>query len=141
MMTILKNAKYKPMVYSQDRKHEILCHEKYRGYDFYIFNCGTHPTAYIEIPAGNKLYYKTDDKMYDMGFNLEVHGGVTYSSESLLDVNDNSWFIGWDYAHFGDYYAYDEELELKSNGKKWTTEMIIEDCINAIDQIIEYVSN
>lgn len=141
MKTIIKNIEYKPMIYGKDRGIELLCHEKYKEYDFYILSLGTHPTAYIEIPRGNKLYYKNYEEIYSMGLDLEVHGGLTYSDKCLQNIKNESWFIGWDYAHYGDYMGVNEMLDIYSNHKKWTTEMMIEECMEAIDQIEEYVSN
>ena len=50
------------------------------------------------------------------------------------------WFIGWDYAHCGDYCGYEETMpeSIRTYGKKWTTEEIIKECENAIEQIIEF---
>ncbi len=43
---------------------------------------------------------------------LDVHGGLTYSNNYLC-ISENKkvegWiFIGWDYAHYGDYAGYEE---------------------------------
>ncbi len=131
----MPNVEYKQMVYQEKRKIEILYEGLYLGFQFYILNLGTHPTAYIEIPRTSKLYGK--------GYNdidLDVHGGLTYANSDLNGVKNNSWFIGWDYAHCGDYYGYDirwKGTELDSeNNKKWTTEEIFNDVVNAIEQII-----
>ena len=93
---------YKQMEYSIHRKREILFEGTYLGYQFYILNLGTHPTAYVEIPETSTLYEKGYSEI-----DIEVHGGLTYSSYELADIKDNSWFIGWDYAHLGDYTGYD----------------------------------
>lgn len=122
----------KPMIYQEDRKIELLYKLNYKDYNFFILNLGTHPTAYIEIPKGHKLYG------IDYGeIDLNVHGGLTYSDNELMGVESSNWFIGWDYAHYGDYLGYEAKFELHIEGKKWTTLEIIKDCENAIDQIIE----
>lgn len=128
----------KKMIYSSKPKREILYEGKYNGYQFYILNFGIHPTAYIEIPKEHKLYGKQFEKIYDMGIDINVHGGLTYSDSKLLG-NENSWFIGWDYAHYLDYEGYeiDLPLELRTGGKKWTTEEIFEEVKIAIEQIKE----
>lgn len=138
----------KEMIYQSDRKIELLFNDIYKNYHYYILNLGTHPTAYIEIPKKNKLFGMDYDEIYNMGYDIDVHGGFTYSSDHL-NISKNttmqgSWFIGWDYAHAGDYAGYYEEMESyglcsfsKINNKKWTTEEIIEECKNAIDQIIK----
>ena len=127
-------TKIKPMIYQADRKLELLYKGNYKGYDYYILNLGTHPTAYIEIPKGHKFYKKHYDRI-----DLNVHGGLTYSDSELMGIKSTSWFIGWDYAHLGDYLGYEVKFEFARclDDKKWTTEEIIKDCKNAIDQIIE----
>ncbi len=132
--------KIKPMIYQKDRKMEILHVWEYKGYRYFVLNLGTHPTAYIEIPEGHKLYGKSYNEIYDMGYDIDVHGGLTYSEDNLMCVKSKSWFIGWDYAHYNDYAGYYEELHFENelhHLKKWTTEEIIEECKSAINQIIE----
>ena len=134
------NNKIKPMVYQTERKIELLCKSEYKDYKYYILNLGTHPTAYIEIPEGNKLYGKDYDEIYDMGYDIDIHGGLTYSDDELMGIKIKNWFIGWDYAHFGDYVGYQELFSsnlLMNEEKKWTTEEIIKECKHAIDQIID----
>lgn len=134
---------YKQMVYQMERKIEILCEGTYKGYQFYILNLGTHPTAYIEIPRKSKLFGKSYEEIYRMGIDLDVHGGLTYSNDNLQTIQENSWFIGWDYAHYNDYAGYEERLpkELRTDGRKWTTEEILEDVANAIEQIHKKENN
>ena len=130
--------KPKPMVYQPKREVGLLYNDIFEGYHYYILTLGTHPTAYIEIPKNNILYGKHYERIYNMGIYLPVNGGLTYSNNHLWisesTVMRESWFIGWDYAHYGDYYGADETMpeELKMKGKKWTTEEIIEECKNAI---------
>lgn len=125
----------KKMKYQKDRKIELLYKEKYKGYNYYILNLGTHPTAYVEIPKKHELYGKHYDDI-----DINVHGGLTYSDDELMLVKSESWFIGWDYAHAGDYVGYYVDFlynEVLKREKKWTTKEIIKDCENVIDQIIE----
>lgn len=132
--------KLKQMKYQSDRKIELLHNDKYKDYNYYILNLGTHPTAYVEIPKGNKLYGKNYNDIYDMGYDIDVHGGLTYSDNELMHVKSENWFIGWDYAHYNDYAGYYQELfyaDTLHNFKKWTTEEIVKDCEKAIDQIID----
>lgn len=127
----------KPMIYQKERKIELLYDAPYRNYHFYILNLGTHPTAYVEIPKNNKFYGMN----YNDIDNIIVHGGLTYSADHLFVANDKEiqgWFIGWDYAHYNDYAGYynDDEF-LARQTKKWTTEEIIEECKNVINQLCE----
>ena len=134
--------KIKEMEYGKERRTELLCKCKYKNYNYYVLNLGTHPTAYIEIPKENKLYRKSYDEIYKIGCDIDVHGGLTYSNNELMGVKSENWFIGWDYAHCGDYCGYEECMpeSIRTYGKKWTTEEIIEECKNAIDQIIDFES-
>lgn len=129
--------KIKEMVYQKNRKRELLCSDEYNGFKFYVMNLGTHPTAYVEIPkesyAYNKGYHELEDK-------IDVHGGLTYSDD-FLDISDDErikgWFIGWDYSHYNDYIGYEEIFMFDMCGKKWTTEEIIKECKNVIEQLVE----
>ena len=134
--------KIKEMEYGKERRTELLCKDKYKNYNYYVLNLGTHPTAYIEIPKENKLYRKSYDEIYKIGCDIDVNGGLTYSDNELMGVKSENWFIGWDYAHCGDYCGYEEYMpeSIRTYGKKWTTEEIIEECKNAIDQIIDFES-
>ena len=130
----------KEMIYTDKNKRELLYNNIFLGFHYYILNLGTHPTAYVEIPKSHKYFEK--------GYNdidIDCHGGLTYSKESLKIsdnvILDNSWFIGWDYAHAGDYYGYDikwkgTDLDSEDN-KKWTLFEIIEECKEVIKQLNE----
>ena len=132
--------KIKEMEYGKERRTELLCKDKYKNYNYYVLNLGTHPTAYIEIPKENKLYRKSYDEIYKIGCDIDVNGGLTYSDNELMGVKSENWFIGWDYAHAGDYVGYSmnypELFGLSIYKKKWTTEEIFEDVVNCIEQMI-----
>ncbi len=127
----------KEMKYQAKRKIELLDSGKCYNFKYYIMNLGTHPTAYIEIPKEHKCYRK------DYGdIDVYVHGGLTYSSEYLwISKQDKikGWFIGWNYAHYGDYMGYEEMFpkDIRVGGKKWTTEEIREEVFNACRQLKE----
>lgn len=126
----------KEMQYQADRNIELLDSGTYKNYNYYILSLGTHPTAYIEIPKDNKIYKKDYSEI-----DLYVHGGLTYSRNFLWISEEKKlegWFIGWDYAHYGDYVGYElmfpENLRIKEE-KKWTTEEILEEVKDAISQL------
>ena len=135
---VINKEKFKQMEYSKNRIIDVLYDDYYKNYRFIILNLGTHPVAYVEIPKKSKLYKKKYDKI-----DINVHGGLTYGNSFLMlsehEILDNTWFIGWDYAHAGDYIGYElqfPELSLNSvDDKKWTTEEMIADCVSVIDQI------
>ena len=120
----------KEMIYSAELKREILDTGFYLGFLYYIMNLGTHPTAYIRIPE--KYKNKID--------NIEVNGGITYSEKGLW-VEENKkiegYFIGWDYAHYGDYFGFEEAVPMiyRTGGKKWTTKEILDEVKSACEQI------
>lgn len=59
-----------------------------------------HRCGYVGIPKGNSLYNKYYDELNKY---IGCHGGLTYSSAELHCVNDkDTWWIGFDCAHFGD---------------------------------------
>lgn len=122
----------KKMLYSKDSKREVLHTGYCLGLLFYIMNLGLHPTAYVKIPKNHKI----DEN------EIDVHGGITYSREGLW-INENQqidgYFIGWDYAHYGDYCGYEELLpkNIRIGGKKWTTEEIFKDVKDVCYQIQE----
>lgn len=128
----------KEMKYGPNRITELLDTGKCFGYTYYIMNLGTHPTSYVEIPSNHKLYRKNYHNI-----DIEVHGGLTYSDDTLYIGENkkiqNSWFIGWDYAHWGDYTGYSEVMTsmYDKTDKKWTTKEIQQDVFNVCKQVSE----
>ena len=124
----------KEMKYQFERKIEVLDTGFCFGLLYYILNLGTHPTAYIKMPDNINI---DEDKL---DIKLDVHGGITYFDDHLwISKNQkiDGKFIGWDYAHYGDYAGYGEILpsEFKTNGKKWTTSEIYEEIREVCYQI------
>ena len=127
----------KEMKYQSQFKSEVLDTGFCFGLLYYIMNLGTHPTAYIRIPKGHKLYGKTDEKIYQ---EVDVHGGIKYKNDSITIENNqkiDGWFIGWDYGHYGDYMGIEElvPMEFRIGGKKWTTQEIYKELREACYQI------
>ena len=124
------------MVYKTDRETRILFEDDYKGRHFVIVSYGTHPCAYVEV-TDTKYAYLGYDELEDK---IRCHGGLTYADnlDHVLGEN-NRWFIGWDYAHAGDYMGYDELFNFKSRfkDKKWTTEEIYEEVKSVIEQLEE----
>lgn len=132
------------LIYSAERKNEILDSGFCFGLLYYILNLGTHPTAYIKIPKDHKLYGKSYEEIYQE-VDIEVNGGITYAEEGIYANNQKveGWFIGWDYAHCGDYMGYYEKIpkSLHMGGKKWTTKEIYEEVRAACYQIQGGIKN
>lgn len=132
----------KKMKYCKDRKIEVLATGHYSGLLYYILNLGTHPTAYIQIPKGHKLYNKDYDDIYKE-VDIDAHGGLTYSRNYLWISESKKiegWFVGWDYAHYGDYTGHQEALpeQIRIGGKKWTTKEILKEVKEVCYQIMTY---
>ncbi len=128
--------KIRPMEYTRERTLEALYQDNYKGFNYFIISYGTHPCAYVELPKDHPLYGISYIDIEDM-YNINVHGGLTYSTDSFL-LLDNTWIIGWDYSHCYDYSTYSRDCSfLKHELKMWTTEEMIDDCISVIDQLIE----
>ncbi len=123
--------KLEPMVYCDHRIGPIrIADGEYRGIPFYVLSFGTHPCAYVDIAPAGITFANPDD--------ISCHGGVAYTDKRLATVEGEGIFIGWDYAHCGDYDGYRGAMYEYAFGatKKWTTEEIVAECINIIDQIL-----
>lgn len=83
----------------------------------------------MRLPEGHKYHGKPYGEIP-----VDCHGGLTYSHDRInaLAGNADGWWIGWDYAHFGDY---NELLEPISEWKKWTTAEIFEEMKEVIEQL------
>lgn len=137
--TLTEDEKVKEMVYTKERKIEVLATGYYFGLLYYVLSLGTHPTAYVKIPKDNWLC--TVKNYYDIP--VECHGGLTFRDDHLY-ISDNQKiegeFIGWDYAHCGDYAPYYEDLpcmDLAEKTKKWTTHEILKEVKEVCSQIVE----
>ena len=122
------------MVYSVKRlvAPKMIADGEYSGFHYYVLNLGTHPCAYVDV---------TDTDLNGKNYNdidIDCHGGLTYSEKYLLTVDKKGWFIGWDYAHYCDFAGYELNLpeHMRCNGKKWTTQEIVDECKTVIDQIV-----
>lgn len=96
---------------------------------------GSHPCAYIQFPGIEKV--KNDESFFideDINDDLEccIHGGFTFLG-SLDHLGLPGIWIGWDYAHLGDYLGYG--LSNRAGDKKWTTEEVAEHAKKALEYI------
>lgn len=134
MSNLEKEIVTKPMIYQADHTHDVLCEGKYFGFHFVIVSYGTHPCAYVEM-TDTQWNFLDYDVLEDK---INCHGGLTFAGD-LTHIREDltGWFFGWDYAHAGDYMGYDILFNFKSRyeDKKWTTEEILEDVFNVIEQI------
>lgn len=122
----------KRMEYVPETRTDILAKGRFNGYNFFVISYGTHPCCYIELPKNHKLYGLTYMDIEE-NYQVDVHCGLTYSSNSLL-LRDNTWIIGWDYAHFGDYYCSSYRVG-SDKDHRWTTDEMIKECMKVIKQL------
>lgn len=128
----------KEMVYMNERPRtgkEILAKDSYKGYEYMVVSYGVHPCAYIALTE-DQPYYKADD--YE-DVDVPCHGGCTFVEWGYEGVYDKTYkVIGWDYGHYNDFSGLclntGHHLSV-SEGKKWTTEEMVQECHDVIDKL------
>lgn len=119
----------KKMIYKPNREIELLDRGIYKEHEYFAVSLGTHPCGYIKLRSW---------ELPEIAENVCCHGGITYNRNYLVlpegEIGGN--FIGWDYAHYMDYAGYNEELGY-TDGKRYTTEEIVSECFEVIDQLID----
>lgn len=95
------------------------------GVEWIILNLGTHPCTYLNVEGTKYENIHYDD------IPLSVHGGLTFSGK--LDCHPDGVWIGWDYAHHGDYTT----LNYALNGHRWTTDELIRQAEDAAKEFSE----
>ena len=131
----MKEMKYQPFP-----TFAILASGIYQGFQYWAVSLGTHPTAYVDItPVKDELEENPP---------LPCHGGVTYDEDNLQNVWDSAFegfvpgerrFIGWDYAHGGDYMEMPLKTAIFQDGHRYTTEEVVRDVKEAIDGLLALV--
>lgn len=125
----------KEMEYKAELINEVLDSGNYKGYNYIIMSYGIHPCAYIEIPKEHK-YYNQNYTDIDEDIDFQVNGGLTFGSFRDFGFGEK-YYIGWDYAHCGDFSGYWLNKEYGIfDGKQWTTEQILEEVRTAIRQLV-----
>ena len=130
---IFETAKdVKEMVYTHDRKRDVLAHGNYLGIDYIIKSYGTHPCSYIRIDQSNKFFGKEYDDIP-----IDCHCGLTFGN--MIETEEESsrygfpkgHWVGWDYAHCDDYAVW------SGYGTRYTTKDLLYDVKHAILSLIE----
>lgn len=136
-----------PMEYKRLDQPELLTFgTRYWGYDFIIINMGTHPTAYVRIPKNHPffgLHYDEVNKNIVCPDCGKIHESevFTFSDSSTNfahrvkdgELIPEGWWLGWDYAHLGDWQGYlTDEENIEKDNRKYSTEEIVRDCIDVI---------
>ena len=109
------------------RTWEVLDSGTIDGYEYRIYSCGSHPTAYVKC-----------DLTEAQEREIEVHGGITFNGK--LKKAEGQW-IGWDYAHYMDYTSKPVDSLLRDvYDKKYDTPEILGDVKYVITQLKEILS-
>lgn len=108
----------------------ILKYDVFKGYEYIIAKSDVCFLAYIKLPNSSKFYNIDYDDIP-----LLVHGGLTYCGDRL---NDDDFWIGWDYGHLGDKPLIDNSSWFfkEKNTRMWTVPEIFQHIMTAIDQLI-----
>ena len=124
------------MIYKPKEELEVLAHDTYLGYEFYIISTGLFPCAYIKINRNSILFGKDVAEVNKM---INFYREITFSKKGLI-YDFNNWYIGLDYGHIGDFIGsslnFPEEF-LIANERKYSTKEIYQD----IQDLIKKVKN
>lgn len=131
----ITNAKFGKSqdLYVSDSYHVVM-EGDYGGRHFAILCVYGHPCAYIEVRKDDAIAkcegHRCDGYCCDCA-SICVHGGPTYYGSAQWDETDQRNYIGWDYAHLGDYCNYGDGIHIdcidKESDKHWTTAEILMD--------------
>ena len=108
---------------------KLIEEKEYKGFTYIITYSYNHPCAYVFV--NDLLTIIVTDKL-----KYQPHGGFTYHDVLLPVVTYKGGFIGWDYAHFGDYQKLGKYV---IEGRLWSIKEIREECKAVIDSLIEYM--
>lgn len=123
----------------------LLAQGFYKGFEFKVLNiCGDHPCGYVRITSKRRFLEDSQSEwLYERFGWVKCHWGITYARPYLY-VNDkriSGFWIGWDYSHYGDYSYKEARLFGSSRGDKHSTDEVVNDCREVIDQICERLEN
>lgn len=108
---------------------ELIEEGEYNGVPYIIGFYYNHAVAYIFVNKW-RCIVEPDE------IERQPHGGFTYDGYTLGFVDYKGWFIGWDYAHAGDFQKFrDTEIE----GRVWTLNDVRLECHEVIDSLIKAV--
>ena len=137
-MKTIEKSELKEMQYTGNGVTEILYYESYDdGTALMVKNIrGSHPTAYITFPDISKVKYE-EDLYFPGDVYPDIHGGFTFLGKLKEDTHDRIW-IGWDYAHAGDWtqsVPVNEDIFDHHEERKYWEYEIIRECKIALQCI------
>lgn len=119
-------------------KPEIILDGEFDGRHFVIIsNMNGWPTAYVSVNDTDYIAERELDNDYDSRYDYleSVHGGGTYYGKAYWDPQDTRTYVGWDYAHLGDYISSPWATSSDRAGHKYTIDEILVSCILAIAEL------
>lgn len=128
-------------IYTGSGDTKVVRSGTYRNYDWKILSIrGSHPCCYIRIPEGHPFFDMPYDDIesycYGIGVDLNAHGGLTYAD----DLDDDSYWIGWDYAHADDYLCVSDFHPFNPAFEhKWTIDELTNEIYKVIDTIADEI--
>lgn len=120
----------KEMIYGDRKPKEILAEGSWGPYTYKVVSLGSHPCGYVSIPDNHPLHGKLDL----MEAIIACHGGISFY-DRIKDWG-TEFYIGWDYAHAGDFIG--GGLGREEFDTKYTTEEIVNECYLVIGQLTMY---
>lgn len=120
----------KEMIYQKTWGHSLLDYGTYRGYNYCVISQGVFPCGYVEIPQDHPYRTNHDAHIY-------CHGAITFHGRLSDDLGlpTNTYWIGWDYGHYGDLCGYEFMFLPYAYGHAYTTQDVIDECYNVINQL------
>lgn len=119
-----------PDIYNYSRKTRVVCYDYLDGdekYRYVVMSVnGHHPTVYIQFPGIEKI------ESYDDVMSPKVHGGFTFLGELKFLPYAGVW-LGWNYAHYGDYIFTNWNLDPRSH--IWTKKELAADAVSTLSRI------
>ncbi len=125
---------------------------KYKGLKYivyyHVYATSSHFCGYVKLPDDHpytKLIHMEkygDNLEMEIGYDdmdIDCHGGLTFSrkitKENMKEYPQGftpGYWIGWDYAHWGDYLP-----GMYPDGERHTFQEVEEECKKVIDQVTE----
>ena len=120
-------------IYQRKRINKIIMSGCYNGVQWVIKTLGSHPVSYIAVSKDTPVENISWPQEITFDSNDDPEEGAA-ASHIGLDIR-NRW-IGWDYAHSGDYYMMAEEMK-DVEGHKYTYDELIADVEDMTDTYIK----
>ena len=115
------------------KRGSVVYSGEYNGYKWEIKTMCSHPTAYVYLNESEDKYTNiVSGYEWEKWSFINVHGGITFYESGK---------IGWDYAHYGDYYHMKDESFSNPDDYIWTYDDIMSEIKDVIHQLEERVKD